>query len=613
MKKRVKFSRPFLFSALRIGLALGIAVILCQIQLDYIESFTYDLRVRLRPTPPVSGHVQTLIYDTRTQEILKRAPDALDYIKLFQKLAEAKPAAVLYVADFADIIGSYEELEALAEAVKPLNFYVAEQGRVPEKGLEEDFRLLPPLQDIRVESGPRTADRNSFAKDGVTRRVILSSDGQPLLHLKLASLFNGLTQDSQYRGTFEFKDSKQAFINFHPAGTYKPLSFVDVMNGDFDPAQVTGKLVIIGRDTHSEVTDYILTPYSRDNTAMSLVEMHANMMDTLILNSAPVRSPQWLNILTTSLIAIFTMFVVLSLRPLQGLIILGFTVVSYFAFCLLCFMVSGFWLDMAHPLLAIFIYYYFFIPYRLIVENRRSWEYYQRNKLLTQVEELKSNFLRLMSHDLKTPIARIQGMAEMALREPGQLSPQQMEALKNIATSSEELEHFVGSVLNLSRIESKEIKLQLKSRDINALLQDVIKKCEYQAKQKNIQIITEFEPMFSMKIDEDLMRQVFTNLIENAIKYSPKDTRILVSTRENDGNVTVQVADQGLGISKDEIGNLFTKFYRTSNVRDTDIKGSGLGLYLSRYFVELHKGQISVESEPNKGSTFSVELPMTLS
>jgi signal transduction histidine kinase len=228
------------------------------------------------------------------------------------------------------------------------------------------------------------------------------------------------------------------------------------------------------------------------------------------------------------------------------------------------------------------------------------------------VEEMKSNFLRMMSHDVKTPVARIQGMTELALRDPNPLSESQIQALKTIAASTEELSSFFGSILNLGRIESKEIQLHLRSKDINALLQEVISKCEYLAQQKNIRMITEFEPMFSMKIDEDLMRQVFTNLIENAIKYSPENSSILVSTEETEGQVRVQVADQGIGIPESDIPRLFSKFHRAENAKTSDIKGSGLGLYLSNYFVNLHQGKINVESEPNKGSTFTVELPMNL-
>jgi signal transduction histidine kinase len=248
------------------------------------------------------------------------------------------------------------------------------------------------------------------------------------------------------------------------------------------------------------------------------------------------------------------------------------------------------------------------------MENRRSWEYYQKNRLLTQVEELKTNFLSMMSHDLKTPIARIQGMTDIVLKDPQPLSNRQKEALLTLNKSSEELLEFVSSILNLGRIESKEIELHIHSRDVNSLLEEVVSKYEYMAKEKNISIITDFEPLFSVKMDVDLMRQVFSNLVENAIKYSPDGSRVMISTEEKTdpaGNrVVVQVADQGGGIPDDELPNIFLKFYRSKHAKTSKIKGSGLGLYLAKYFVELHKGSISAESSPGQGSTFTVELLM---
>src|SRR5690606_34227659 len=127
---------------------------------------------------------------------------------------------------------------------------------------------------------------------------------------------------------------------------------------------------------------------------------------------------------------------------------------------------------------------------------------------------------------------------------------------------------------------------------------------------KNITIRKELEPLFSLKIDEHLLRQVFTNLIENAIKYSPENSSILVTSEDSPGGVTVQIADQGIGMSEEDLENIFQKFYRSKRTANT--MGSGLGLYLSKYFVELHEGRISVESHINQGSTFTVFLPYEL-
>ena len=106
------------------------------------------------------------------------------------------------------------------------------------------------------------------------------------------------------------------------------------------------------------------------------------------------------------------------------------------------------------------------------------------------------------------------------------------------------------------------------------------------------------------------MRQVFANLLENAIKYSPENTRILIATEEQRGRAIVQVSDQGQGIPPDELANVFMKFYRSKDAKASSVKGSGLGLYLAKYFVELHNGTLSVDSAPGQGSTFTVELPL---
>jgi hypothetical protein len=162
--------RRWLFASMRVLLALGIAFFICQIHLDFLESFFYDLRVRARPTPPTSGKIALIVIDANTQELLKRMPEAIDHIQLFKNLALGHPRKVLYIQDFSEVIGSYEELEQLAKSTTTLPFTVVEDRKLPEIGLEEEFQLLPPLQDIPVISGPKTADTQTFAKDGVSRR-----------------------------------------------------------------------------------------------------------------------------------------------------------------------------------------------------------------------------------------------------------------------------------------------------------------------------------------------------------------------------------------------------------------------------------------------------------
>ncbi len=595
---------------LRVAFATVIGVLIYQLPLDYLESFTYDWRVQFKPKAPTSGRITTVAIDTPTLKVLQKEPSAKDHKTVIEKILSEDPSKVVILLDITTIEGTPKEKEELAQTLRDPRIIVA-INELPPAGEIDFLKLPPPYALVKVLPGPTTVDKNVLAKDGVTRRMILSADGQPTYQVILLQEIMGGTEE-EISGQFDLLEANQAYIDFRPTGTYKPLSFLDLHSGIASPQAIKNKVILVGRDTRETVKDYVFTPYNREIVGMSVLELHANSLDTLFLDRAPRHAPKQINLIITILLSLLTVYVVLSVRPLPGLGLLGMVLAGFIIGSHLSFFAFCWWLPMAHPLLATFVCYYFFIPYRLIMENRRSWEYFQKNKLLTQVEELKSNFLRMMSHDLRTPLARIQGMASVVLADTTPLSENQRHAVETIHRSSEELADFIGSILNLGRIESKEIKLQLKSRDINSVLRDVIAKSEFLARKRGLEIRTEFEPMFSFKVDEDLIRQVFTNLLENAIKYSPEGGKILVSTEEVDGQAVVQVADQGMGIPGDDLPHVFDKFFRSNAAKQTEITGTGLGLYLVKYFVELHQGRVEVESQPDKGSTFTVALPMVM-
>ncbi|WP_415064085.1 ATP-binding protein [Bdellovibrio sp.] len=596
---------------LRITFALGISFLIAQTNLDYIESYLYDLRVRTKLINPTSEAIELIYITPQTVQLFKGVPSAKEQEALLKKLVAEGTKAITYEFDLSEVPGSTQEKNNWeASLVAHRNVFVA--GRTtPLKGEEKQLFLQDPLEQVSLSPAPKTSDLVNFAKDGVTRRMILTYQDRPLLPVYLASLINPEVKDiHKIRGQFDFYGTDQAYIDFHPAKSYPSASFEDVLSGKVPAARFKDKIVLIGTDLGLSEAEYILSPYSRDVTSMTRIELQANTIDTLIRNSSPVKTPKFISWLFILLASLLTTHVVLTLKPTQGLVVLGGTIAGFVGLCALSFWLMGWWLPMAAPLLTIFLCYYFFIPYRLIVENRRSWEYYQKNKLLSQVEELKTNFISMMSHDLKTPIARIQGMTDMILADPVTLSPQQREAVDTIKHSSDDLLKFINAILNYGKIESQGVQLHLQSKDINNLLQEVIRKHEFLAKVKRIQIVSELEPMFPVPVDADLMKQVFSNLVENAIKYSPEDTKILVTSEETPSKVIVQVADQGPGIPSDELQNIFMKFFRSKNVKSSPIKGSGLGLYLAKYFTELHRGRIFVESSHGNGSTFTVELPI---
>jgi len=604
--------RPWFFRSLRVILAIAIAWLLNEFPFYSIESYSYDLRVKLRPPPKPTNHIALVAVDKETHTFLNREPDFADHVELLKAIRKDGPKAIIYTFSPTTMKGNLRAQKKWIKLTQQIpNFYVAVNDII-SKGNEQRIQLPTPFGDVPTQTAVISSDSNKYAEDDVSRRLMIQVDGKATLHMQMAQFYNGIIDPYQYRGSFELLNSVQNYVDYAPAGTYPIQSFINIASQRFPLGTFTNKIVFVGRDTLEDAKDYVRTPYSKNIVAMSKLEAYANVLDTLIRNSSPIRAPYWFNLLLTACISLITVQALWRRRPVEGIFILFGTIISFCLLSYVLFAAFGLWITMAQPLLSVFICYYFFIPYRLIKENKKSWEYIQKNKLLTQVEELKTNFLSMMSHDLKTPLARIQGMADIVLQSGQNLTEDQRGALKNINNSSEELTYFISSILSLSRVESEAVKLHLQSRDVNAVLQEVVDKLVPLAKDKEIQLITEFEPLFSIKIDVDLIKQVFTNIIENAIKYSSQNSKVMISTEEVEGQIIIQVADQGIGIGAAELPNVFMKFYRSTDAKNSPIKGSGLGLYLAKYFIELHRGDISVESLEEQGSTFSVKLPTEL-
>lgn len=614
--------RKYIYTFLRLGLSVGLALFITQLKLDFFEFWLYDLRIRSTPAPVVSGESILIFVDQKTVENLKRLPTAQDYSALLKQLKKYQPRASVFDLDVEDIKGSDIERKNLAQIGELVPDLYVLTNNLEVKGEEGAHQLSPPFQKWVLFPGPKSADISQFAQDGVTRRMLIRYQGQEMLHVHLARQIDSGFSIENIPSLFELKGTDQGFIRFRPTGSYPRYSFLDILNGNIEENVLRNKVIFIGHDLQiSKLVsipnegrrverEYLTTPFSRDVLAMTTVEMHANILDTLLQKNSPYRPPAWVNFLFVLVVCMITVYVVFTLKPLIGLVVLAGTLFLTSVIGFLCFWPFSIWIDLAHPFVGVFLCYYFFIPYRLIMENRRSWEIYQKHKLLQQVETLKSNFISMMSHDLKTPIARIQGMVDIVLRGNTPLSPAQHEAVDSIKQSSEDLLKFINSILSYGKIESEGIQIQKKSKDINVLLTEVVKKHEFLAKLKKIHFVLELEPLFPIAVDPELMKQVFSNLIENAIKYSPEDTKILISSEEKDSAIEIQVADQGPGIAPEDLPHLFMKFFRTQKAKSSSIKGSGLGLYLAKYFTELHGGNIFVESTYGQGSTFTIRIPI---
>lgn len=597
--------------------AVVTSLFISQIQLGAIEDYFINFRVRYDHLKSKKSSTAIILIDQVTAKTMGRVPNFEDHKVCLLRLSKMNPLAIAYTPTLLRpsitlLDGSIQQRQEFAQQTKIIpHFYQLTEDLKYDKFDESDF-LSPPFDNIKIISNSTTKYKFLLTTKVIPYKMILSYEGHPLGNLELASLANPEVKNlSKIKGVHEYLGTDQTLVDFRPISKLNIIKFEDLYLGKVDETLLEHKIILVGENLDEHPSDAVYTPYSFEpSTQISKVFWHSMAIETLAQNSAPYRLPPWIGTVLTILVFFLTYFAVFHMKPLEGLLTLIGISTAYVLASYILFLTTHALIEMARPLFAVFIYYYFFIPYRLIVESRRSWEYFQKNQLLSQVEELKTNFISMMSHDLKTPLARIRGMTDVITKDPQPISSTQREALDTIRQSTEDLNKFITTILNYAKIESEGVELHLQSRDINPLIEEITKKYEFMAKLKHIQIQHELEPMFSISMDPDLIRQVLGNLLENAIKYSPEGSRILITSEEVDDKIVVQVADQGMGIPADEIPNIFMKFFRSKDVKTSPIKGSGLGLYLAKYFVELHHGQIFVESSTGQGTTFTVQLPL---
>lgn len=231
---------------------------------------------------------------------------------------------------------------------------------------------------------------------------------------------------------------------------------------------------------------------------------------------------------------------------------------------------------------------------------------------IRNVERMKTAFVSTVSHELRTPMTSIQGFIKTLLDDPEEEyydKGMRREFYTIIDTECERLKRLINDLLNVSRIE-RGVALEMNFQPMNLaeLIDKVIKiQSGYTSKHE---LKTDIQPgLPEIVADVDKIDQVLTNLVNNAIKYSPDGGTITVSATYDDQFVTVSVSDQGLGIPKDQLHKIFQKFQRVDTNDRRSIPGTGIGLFLVKDFVERHGGKIWVESEYGKGSTFSFRLP----
>jgi PAS domain S-box-containing protein len=226
-----------------------------------------------------------------------------------------------------------------------------------------------------------------------------------------------------------------------------------------------------------------------------------------------------------------------------------------------------------------------------------------------EAQQMKSTFISVMSHELKTPVALIKGYAGTLRREDANWDPAVVQqSLQVIEEESDRLNDLIENLLATSKLQAEGMRLNYSDVALNKIMHAVVER--FQIQTKHHQFVVEFPPDFPVVPgDESRLRQVIDNLVSNAVKYSPDGCTIHLGGAYTEDVVRITVQDQGVGLPQDEWDRVFERFYRVDDALTSKAQGTGLGLYLAKAVVEAHGGEIGVTSVPGQGSTFYFTIP----
>jgi len=256
----------------------------------------------------------------------------------------------------------------------------------------------------------------------------------------------------------------------------------------------------------------------------------------------------------------------------------------------------------------------------LSIRNRELVDSLQRsnssleetNRALEQASHAKSDFLAKMSHELRTPLNVIIGFAELMVDQvPGKVNEEQRQCLDDILTSGRHLLGLINEVLDLSKVEAGKTKLRLKNIALSEVVESVTSAMMPELSQRRQSLDVDLDRGLPLvQADEARLREVFFNLLSNASKFTPDGGKLKIKASREGDWCQVSVSDNGIGIKKEDQKQIFEPFYQADNSIARERKGTGLGLTLVKEIVEMHGGQIWVESEYGKGSSFIFTLPL---
>jgi signal transduction histidine kinase len=230
---------------------------------------------------------------------------------------------------------------------------------------------------------------------------------------------------------------------------------------------------------------------------------------------------------------------------------------------------------------------------------------------LQELDRMRDQFVSTISHELRTPLTSIRGWLDLLLEESEMLDPGHADALSRIGRNTDRLIRVVSDLLDLQKVDSGDLSIRSEQVDLSACVRDAVHAIETGDAAAKLTIVADVADGVSVTGDASRLSQVIDNLCSNAVKYTPAGGDVNISLHQRGDSVVLRVADSGIGIPAEEREHLFERFFRASTATERDIKGTGLGLAVSKAIVERHGGSIEVAAGERGGTAFVVELPVS--
>ncbi len=250
----------------------------------------------------------------------------------------------------------------------------------------------------------------------------------------------------------------------------------------------------------------------------------------------------------------------------------------------------------------------------LLIANTRLFQYAVLAKKLKEVEQLKDEFISMASHELRTPITSLRGYLSMMNEGSlGEIPDLAHEKVAMMLGSADRLNDLVEDLLNVSRIEQGRLTINYEILQVEPVIEQVMAELKVQADQNNLQFVYEkpSEPLPKLLLDAGRLKQILVNIIGNSIKYTPKGSVTITTIYKPEENIIeIKCADTGLGMTQKQRERLFTKFYRVKTEQTEHIKGTGLGLWITKQLIELMQGEILVDSIKDVGTQMAINFPV---